>query len=70
MTRRKASAQTLVPEEALERAAAILGPSSAAAQALADIARRREAGEDPICVKEGSTLLVMDARGLMIHESM
>lgn len=36
-----------VSPENLERAARILGPHSAAQQALADIRRRREAGEDP-----------------------
>jgi hypothetical protein len=36
-----------VQPSVLERAAHILGPHSAAQQALADIVRRREAGEDP-----------------------
>lgn len=38
-----------VTEQTLERAAHILGPHSGAQQALADIVRRREAGENPAC---------------------
>lgn len=41
------------------RIAYILGPSSAAADAVADYAKRAEAGERPICIQHGGSWFVM-----------
>lgn len=50
---------TLMDEATLERMAHIVGNQSAACGALADVARRRERGEDPVVVLCGDSLLVV-----------
>lgn len=50
--------QLVEPEELVRRVAAILGPSSAAAKALAELERRRASGEDAIILKDDRLWIV------------
>lgn len=47
-----------VDEALLRRVARIVGPSSAAAAALAELERRRARGERPKCYRQGTTFFV------------
>lgn len=49
---------SLVSDSSLARAAKILGPQSAAAMALADLERRRGAGENAECFLDGHTYVI------------
>lgn len=44
--------------DSLRHIAGIIGPSSAAAQALANVDERRRAGQDPHCYWTGSTFII------------
>jgi hypothetical protein len=54
----------MIEEDVLRRTARILGDFSAAGKALEDIQRRRNLGEDPVCVSYGDSLLVFNAADL------
>lgn len=56
---------TLVDETVLERTAQILGPQSAAHQALDEVKARRSKGEDLAIVKSGATLLIVPKADLV-----
>lgn len=49
----------------LEKVAQIIGPKSAAAQALADADKRIAEGHDVVFVKDGDSILVVDACEMM-----
>lgn len=51
----------MVSEDTLKHIAHIIGPYSAASKALNEIELRRSDGQDPVCVKHGSTFIVFDA---------
>lgn len=50
----------LVSEETLHRVARIMGQSSAAADAIKDVERRKAAGEDVVILVRGSAWLVVN----------
>ncbi len=54
----------IVTEDVLEQVAKIIGPHSAADQALRDLKVRRARGEDPVCFKHGSSFIVVDKNKL------
>lgn len=58
MARRKWPEFAVYPEERAERLAKIMGESSAAAQALADLKRRKARGEDAVLLVAGSMIFV------------
>jgi len=63
MTRKAIQSATIMEESILERTSRILGPSSASAQALAEVKRRRDAGEEnivaiEITTKDGTSIVV------------
>ena len=49
---------SVYPDDRAERLAHIMGPSSAAAMALVELKKRREAGEDAVLLIAGSMILV------------
>ena len=51
----------LIDEGTLLRTAKIIGPQSAAQQALDEAMRQRAAGREVVFVKHGATILVVDA---------
>lgn len=51
----------IVSEETLTLIANIIGSDSAASKALSNIDRMRSEGREPICVKNGSSFVVLDA---------
>lgn len=58
MSQRRTSQPSHVTEDMLEMLSRIMGPASASAAALADIVRRRSAGEDPFCYDVGGRFIV------------
>ena len=54
----------IVDDEHAERIARITGPHSAMAQAIEDRKRRREAGDDPVIVTTGQSVLVVPRAAL------
>jgi hypothetical protein len=58
MTRRQPREVYEVSEEALQKMVRVLGETTAAALALADLKRRREKGESPRCYWVGERLIV------------
>lgn len=61
---RKPRIKSIISEETLERMAHILGNSSAAQQALNDLRRRRQAGQDPVCYNMTDNMLLVGPKGL------
>ena len=57
-------------QETLERLAKIIGPQSAAAQALADSDRRREAGEDVAFYRDTRTKVILVGPRLIVKDSL
>ncbi len=49
---------TEVPEHALAKIAAIIGPQSAASKALLELKRRRDNAENVYCYTDGQTFFV------------
>lgn len=58
MRRRRTPPLQEYPEAKLRRIVKILGEQTAAAGALADIAKRRAAGEDVVCYLAGNSFFV------------
>ncbi len=58
ITREQLVAVAALEEEAARRVAEIMGPFSASAKAIAELEKRRAAGEDAYIVNDGKTWLV------------
>jgi hypothetical protein len=58
----KAGERTEMTRNELLRIAQIIGPSSAAAAALADMDRIKAEGDHALCVRQGSQLVVIRVR--------
>ena len=58
MFKRKPQRTIVADKRAIERAARILGPSSASAKTLAEYKKRKEDGEDVEIYQQGEVLLV------------
>lgn len=58
MSRTRPTEWSIYPDERAERLAKIMGESSAAAQALVELKRRRALGEKAVLLVAGSTILV------------
>ena len=51
-----------ISEEVLKQTAKIVGPQSAARQALDDATKRRAAGQEVMFARQGASILVIDKR--------